>query len=179
MRIYDYASTAQAIRAPFSFFVVNDDDWSSSHNNNYWNKRFTDPTDINNVGTKKTIYDPSVSGFTLPKTAAFTSFTSSGDETEEINSFNVLGSFTKGWSFYCNGWKSGETIFFPALGCRDIYSPRGGNGIIVNVNVAGYYWTVGAASAENARFMNFYSYRVSPQNNAGRSYGFTARPILE
>ena len=180
LRINSYASTAQAIKAPFTFYYVRDNDWSESHNWDYWNKNFTSTASVDNTVTTKTIYDPSVSGFTLPRTAAFTGFTSSGYNTTNGGEFNVSGSFNKGWNFYVNGWRTGSTVFFHALGIRDTYSGRSsGTGAVAYVGEAGNYWSAGAYSASDGRILTFDSGGVRPHNWGLRSYGRTVRSVSE
>ena len=180
MRINSYASTAQAIKAPFTFYYVQDNDWNESHNWDYWNKNFTSAASIDNTITTKTIYDPSVSGFALPRTAAFTNFTSSGNNTSNGGEFNVSGNFNKGWNFYTNGWRTGSTVFFHALGFRDTYSGRSsGTGAVAYVGENGYYWSAGAYSASSGRSLYFGSGLVYPQYWDNRSYGVTVRSVKE
>ena len=180
LRINSYASTAQAIKAPFTFYYVRDNDWSESHNWDYWNKNFTNAASVDNTITTKTIYDPSVSGFALPRTAAFTNFTSSGNNTSNGGEFNVSGSFNKGWNFYVNGWRTGSTVFFHALGFRDTYSGRSsGTGAVAYVGESGYYWSAGAFSASYGRDLYFNSGNVDPQNWDYRSSGLTVRSVSE
>ena len=180
MRINSYASTGQAIQAPFTFYYVRDNDWSESHNWDYWNKNFTSAASVDNTVTTKTIYDPSVSGFTLPRTAAFTNFTSSGNNTSNGGEFNVSGSFNKGWNFYVNGWRTGSTVFFHALGFRDTYSGRSsGTGAVASVGEDGNFWASGASSASDGRELYFGSGRVYPQLTSYRSFGFSVRPVSE
>ena len=182
MRINSYASTGQAIQAPFTFYYVIDNDWNDSHNFQFWNKNFSTDSDpgITNTATAKTIYDPSVSGFALPRTAAFTNFTSSGNNTSNGGEFNVSGSFNKGWNFYTNGWRTGGTVFFHALGFRDTYSGRSsGTGAVAYVSENGNYWASGAYSASNGRNLGFNSDGVYPQGWGNRSYGDVVRPSSE
>ena len=181
LRINSYASTGQAIKAPFTFYYVQDNDWNDSHNFQFWNKNFSTDSDpgITNTATLKTVYDPSISGFALPRTAAFTGFTSSGEATGNIDEFNVSGGFTKGWNFYTNGWKSGSTIFFSALGYRDTYSGRAGSGTFDRVNALGGYWTSGAKSDVHACYFNLHANGVGAQNWNYRSYGNGVRPSSE
>ena len=74
-----------------------------------------------------------------PKTAAFTGFTSSGNNSSNASEFNIAGNFLEGWNFYTNGWKSGSTIFFNAFGFRDTYGGRStGIGVIASVGDNGY-----------------------------------------
>jgi len=177
LRINSYASTGQAIQAPFTFYYVRDNDWSESHNWDYWNKNFTSAASVDNTVTVKTIYDPSVSGFALPRTAAFTNFTSSGDNTSNSGQYNVSGSFNKGWNFYTNGWKTGNTIFFDALGFRD--TANGATGAVMRVGGDGDFWASGASSASRGRNLDFNSGGVRPQHAGFRSYGFSVRPVSE
>lgn len=141
------------------YIIINNNDWSLSHNYDYWNIYFTSGVGENNDETIKNIYDPCVSGFTLPKTAAFTSFTSTGYSTTSFEQYNVSGSFNKGWNFYTMGWKNGETIFFGSMGCR-----RNESGNIDEVLVDGHFWKTGAASSSTAYSMWIDAYYVFPQN---------------
>ena len=180
MRINSYASTGQAIQAPFTFYYVRDNDWSSSHSYQFWNKNFTSDPGITNAATAKTIYSPSPSGFVEPKTAAFTGFTSTGGNTTNSSQFNVSGSFTKGWNFYVNGWRTGSTVFFHALGFRDTYSGRSsGTGAVVYVGEGGNFWSAGASSTSYGRYSNFASGNVYPQYTNYRSYGYSVRSVAE
>ena len=182
MRINSYASTGQAIKAPFTFYYVQDNDWNDSHNFQFWNKNFSTNSDagITNTATLKTVYDPSVSGFALPRTAAFTGFTSSGDNTVNIDEFNVSGSFTKGWNFYVNGWRTGSTIFFHALGLRNTYSGSSGIGNVAFVSeMIGREWTSGTYSDSDGRNFGFASKDMGPQHMSPRSRGYVVRSALE
>ena len=177
LRIGGFQATGTAIQNPFAFYYVNNNDWSSTHSYQFWNKNFTAVASVNNTETVKTIYSPSPSGYVEPKTAAFTGFTSTGGNTKNSSQFNVSGSFTKGWNFYTNGWKTGNTIFFDALGYRDTYN--GATGAVGAVGGAGGFWASGASSASNGRGLYFNSGYVSPQGAGFRSYGFSVRPVSE
>ena len=179
-RIEKSVSTEKAIQAPFTFFYVRDNDWSESHNWDYWNKNFTSATSVNNTATLKTVYDPSISGFTLPKTAAFTGFTHNGENTVTYDLFNVSGSFIKGWNFYTDGWKSGNIILFYALGIRDTASGRSsGFGFVAFVTERNDLWSSGAYSVSFSRVIDFSSSFVDPQAWDYRSYGLTIRSVKE
>ena len=176
-RISGYQSTATAIKNPFIFYYVQNDDWSSSHSYQFWNKNFTSATGVVNTTTLKTIYDPAISGFVEPKTAAFTYFTSDGSNTFNASLFNISGGFNKGWNFYTTGWKTGNTIFFGAIGYRDTYSSATGGIMVVNLEVC--YWQAGAASTTYGRYMGLSSSAIFPQHAGNRSYGLSCRPVLE
>ena len=168
-------STATAIQAPFSFYYVKDSDWSTNHGYNKWNINFTGAAGVNNTAIIKTIYDPSITGYTLPKTAAFTNFSSTGGNTTNSSQYNV-SSFDDGWNFYTSNWKSGATIYFPALGFRETYNK---SGLLTGVGGCGSFWTSGASSTSYARYLSFYSTRVGPQYTNSRSYGFSIFPVKE
>ena len=172
MRISGFQATATAIQNPFTFYYVQDNDWSSTHSYQFWNKNFTAAASVNNTATLKTIYSPSPSGFVEPKTAAFTGFTSTGENTSNSSQYNVSGNFTKGYYFYTNGWKTGSTIFFDGLGYR-------ATGAVVYVGEEGDFWSAGASSTSYGRFLCFDSGRLFPQHTYDRSYGFPVRSVKE
>ena len=176
MGVGGFQATNTAIQNPFTFYYVSNNDWSSSHSFQFWNKNFTSDPGITNAATAKTIYSPSPSGFVEPKTAAFTGFTSTGAYTNNSSQFNVSGIWNRGWNFYTNGWKTGNTIFFDALGYRDTYN---GAGAVVLVGGEGYFWASGASSASYGRTLYFLSGRVNPQYALLRSCGFSVRPVKE
>ncbi len=180
-RVNNFVSTGQAIQAPFTFYYVQDNDWNDSHNFQFWNKNFSTDSDpgITNTATAKTIYDPSVSGFALPRTATFTNFTSSGDNTSNSGQFNVSGSFNKGWNFYTNGWRTGSTIFFHSLGFRDTNRGRGATGNLGYSFECGFYWLSGAYSASAGRYLDLSSGWVGPNDSRDRSDGNLVRPTKE
>ena len=112
----------------------------------------------------------------MPKTAAYTGFSSTGAYTNSYDQFNVNGSFNDGWDFYTEGWKSGSTTFFHAYGYRDTYDSRGA---VVQFKHEGRYWACGASSAVNGRLLFFGSNTVRPQDQTIRSCGFGVRPVKE
>ena len=175
--ISGYQATATAIQNPFTFYYVNNNDWSSSHSYQFWNKNFTSDPGITNAATAKTIYSPSPSGYVEPKTTAFTGFTSAGGNTTNSSQFNVSGSFNQGFYFYTNGWKTGSTIFFDGLGYRDTYN--GATGAVVSFGGEGTFWTSGASSASVGRSLYFHSGLVNPQHAGFRSSGFSVRSVKE
>ena len=179
MRINSYASTGQAIQAPFTFYYVRDNDWSDSHSYQFWNKNCTSDPGITNAATAKTIYSPSPSGYVEPKTAAFTGFTSTGGNTTNSSQYNVSGSYINGWNFYTNGWKTGITVFFDELGFRDTSSWRSATGAVAYVGELGGYWSAGAYSASRGRNLDFDSGGVHPQYWDLRSFGFSVRSVKE
>jgi len=179
LRINSYASTGQAIQAPFTFYYVRDNDWSDSHSYQFWNKNFTTAVGANNEVTLKTIYSPSPSGYVEPKTAAFTGFTSTGGNTHNSSQYNISGNYNRGWNFYTNGWKTGNTFFFAAIGFRDVYSGRSGTGAVDFDGEDGSFWEVGASSISNGCVLNIGSGYVSPHNGNARSFGYFCWAVRE
>jgi hypothetical protein len=177
LRIGNQVATGVAIQNPFTFYYVNNNDWSSSHSYQFWNKNFTNAVWENNEVTLKTIYSTSPSGFVEPKAAAFTGFTSTGSGTTNSSQFNISGSFNKGWNFYTNGWNVGGTIFFNAGGTRDVTNS---NGNILYVGERGKYWTVGATSTSRAgRLANYSLYYIYPYDAYYRALGHNCWPVKE
>ena len=138
-----------------------------------WNINFTSAVNANNTNIIKTIYDPSVSDFCLPRTAACTNFTTSGANRAPSN---ANGSFNKGWNYYKNE-STGETIFFEALGYRNSYS--GDNGDILGVGSSVYFWLSGGADYRRAFSLEAYYSSTSPYRPNYFSYGFSVYPVKE
>ncbi len=173
-------ATNVAILHPNIFYFVLDASWSSDNKFDFWNKDNTVGTNNNNT-VKKTIYSPSPTSFSEPKTAAFTGFTSSGSY--QSSGFNVSGGFNKGWNFYSQLNFQGNTVFFSALGFRDVNSGRvntSNGGDVAYVSSNGVYWSAGPSGLGiYARYLYFHSSYVSPQNENSRAYGFSIRPTSE
>ena len=68
---------------------------------------------------------------------------------------------------------NGNSIFFPASGCRNFSS-----GALGNVGSYGYYWSASPYSSNNGRFLNFYS-SFWYWNNCYRATGFPVRAVAE
>ena len=122
----------------------------------------------------KSVYDPSPVGYSLPASNAFTGFATTGNNTNNSAEFNVKGNFNKGWYFYRKQNKQGETVFFPASGCR--YS---GTGSLNVVSTYGYCWVSGPYNRNYGRYLYLDSDNVYPLNYAYRSYGFPVRSAEE
>ena len=169
-----------AIQHPNIFYFVLDASWSSNNSPEFWNYGNTDVT-VNNHEVNKTIYSPSPTGYTEPKTAAFIDFTTTRNNSLTASEFNVSGEFNKGWNFYCQPKFQGNTVFFSTLGFRDVHSGR------VNTSNAGAvasgsgdYWSAGPSGASSyARLLGFHSGYVGPQYMDYRAYGFSVRPVSE
>ena len=172
---YGAVATNVAILHPNIFYYVIDASWSSSNSPEFWNYGNTD-TSNNNNPVKKTIYSPSPTYFTEPKTAAFTGFILSGGNSS--GGYNISGSFNKGWNFYCQPNATGGTAFFSALGYREYSGSVGG--AVTLVNVSGYYWSAGPSGTPTyARSLGFRLGYVNPRGENDFADGFTVRSISE
>ncbi len=173
-------NTNMAIQHPNIFYFVIDGSWSSVNSLEYWNKGNTSTT-VNNNTVYKTIYSPSPSSFSEPKSAAFTGFTSSGGN--QTSGFNVSGGFNKGWNFYCQPNATGGTTFFSALGFRDVFRGRvntSNGGVVVYVSAYGSLWLAGPSSPSSfAHVLYFGSGLVNPQDQSVSAYGGTVRSVSE
>ena len=180
MRVGGFQATNTAIQNPFTFYTVSDNDWSSTHNYDYWNKNFTSDPGITNAAIAKTIYSPSPSGYVEPKTAAYTGITSTGGNTTNGGQFNVTGTFNNGWTIFTQGWKTGTTLFLKALGFRDSFSGRpSGKLDIYFFNLNYNIWSAGASSTINGRSFYTDPSGLYPQYVHGRSYGLNCHSVLE
>ena len=163
-------ATQAAILHPNIFYMS--DSWSSLNKYDFWNKDNTVGTNNNNT-VKKTIYSPSPTAFSEPRSAIFTGFTSTGGN--QTSGFNVSGAFNKGWFFYCQPNATGGTIFFFSLGHR-VYN----TGALATFSLNGNYWSAGPSNTSTyARNLYFDSGHVYPQNENSRAYGFSIRPTSE
>ena len=174
MRIGNQVATGVAIQNPFTFYYVQNNDWSSSHSYQFWNKNFTNDPGVTNATTKKTIYSPSPTGFVEPKTAAFNYFSLTSDYTDNLSNFNVIGSFSSGWNFRAN--TIGGAIFFNALGMRSTeHANRDGE--LISSNEQCYYWTCGTSDSSLGRCLGFSYFHISPIGKNTRSNGFICRSV--
>lgn len=82
---------------------------------------------------------------------------------KRVNVNGVMG-------LYLESRINGARLFFSCsgFGVGRSWGSRGSNG---------YYWSSTWYSARNARYLNFSSGGVNPQNNYGRYYGFALRPV--
>ena len=172
LNISGAVATNIAILHPNIFYLSTN--WSSINKSDFWNFGNADVT-VNNNLVNKTIYSPSPIGFSEPKTAAFTGFTTTGGITTNASQFNVSGAFNKGWNFYCQPMFQGNTIFFPSLGLRwyaDGYLQR-------IEKKEGYYWSAGPTDATTAYLLAFDSGSISGIYTFNKGCGFISRPTFE
>ena len=163
-------STNIAILHPNIFYFIQEANWCSDNSLEFWNKGNT-ATSVNNNQINKTIYSPSPSNFVEPKSAAYTGFTPS----------NISGSYNNGYYLFTNPDGTGQTIYFPALGYRDVATWRVGSncGIISNIFTEGYYWSAGPYSTTHSRGFVIMSNNRVEQALLATSYGLPLRPVLQ
>ncbi|MGP1393350.1 MAG: fimbrillin family protein, partial [Candidatus Cryptobacteroides sp.] len=103
-------------------------------------------------------------------------FTRLGNTSYLSYEWNVSGSFDKGWHFrtVLKDESGGETIFFPALGCR-LYN----DGVLYNVGSDCYYWSSLPCGVNFGCDMKYELGYVSPLSFSNRSIGFVVRPVRE
>jgi hypothetical protein len=127
----------------------------------------------------KTIYDPCPAGFHVAPANAFSGFNTTGQSSTVASTFNVSGSFSGGYFFYCNASEgdAGDTIFIPASG----YINRDGaiDGITGYVGKCGYSWCAVAGLKDRGRNLDFYNGNVSPTSYNWRAVGYAIRPVKE
>ena len=174
-RVANQVATKEAILNPFTFYYQHADDWCLSHSYEFWSKGNTVAT-ITNQKIVKTIFDPSISGYILPSSAAFTGFTKYGTNTFQSSEYNVSGAFLNGWSFYTMGWKSGLTFHLYALGWRNTYNS---DGSITSYEYGGTYWTAIMASNTMTYQLHIEPVRINPQDSYYRSNGRCCLSTLE
>ena len=147
----------------------------------YWNKGNTS-TALNNNTVYKTIYSTSPTGYSEPQSAVFTGFINTKDAyTSNSNLFNKNSSFNKGWNFYSQPNFTGNTVFFAALGVRDVYSGwinASSGGTLISVGVWGTYLLSGLGPNYNVRYLIFSTDYIYPQIGY-IGYGSAIRPVSE
>ena len=139
--------------------------WSANNNT----------TSSNDNQVVKTIYDPCPVGFKMPASNAFTGFTATGHYSSTAAQINgTKDSTRKGWLFYAQANRTGQQIFFPAVGVR-----YGNSGNLSYVGSSGHYWSAGPYNQGDGRHSSFYSSSVDPLNYKIRPYGHSVRPVRE
>ncbi|MGI6794925.1 fimbrillin family protein, partial [Bacteroides sp. KG68] len=140
---------------------------------NLWSANNTVDTPNDNP-VVKTIYDPSPVGYKLPPSNVYTGFITTGQYTSDPSQFNVQGPWNKGWNFHCGLNHSGSTVFFPALGYRNLNSA-----VPDAVGSLAYYWTAGPYYTNFGRSLVFRPGGVYPLGSSNRVSGFVVRAAQE
>ena len=163
-------SVTNGIQHPETFYKSGSS-WSNGYNQyNLWSMDNT-TTGYNDNAVVKTIYDPCPAGFHMPASNAFTGFTSNGDNN---GLKNVSGAWDYGWNFNNKISSPDATVYFPALGCRNL-----NNGLLYDVGNFGAYWSAVPNSTSDGCYLGFGSGYVSPRGDIYREDGFSVRPVSE
>ncbi len=127
----------------------------------------------NNDPIHKTIFDPSPTYYTLPRSAAFTGFTTTGVDTDNSSEFNSSKITTLGGFFYCEPNFHGTICYFSTLGIRDV------SGDLARWHYEGNYWSAGPASSEYSRYLVFSTTYIYPVYYYSRARGNNIIPTSE
>ena len=161
---------ADYIKNPYAFNVNR---YMDNTYNNLWSAD-NNVTTVNTNPVVKTVYDPSPAGFCLPPSGAFTGSTTTGNSIYTVTDFNVSGGWDNGWNFFCGLNKTGETIYFPASGARNLTT-----GAVSNFGSNGYYWSAVHGATASGRNLSFSATNVLPQVINSRAFGYSVRPVKE
>lgn len=132
--------------------VVNDL-WGNPYVNPYTGG---DSADTSYDGGHKTVYDPCPPGWRVPHGFAFTigfkdqNSTATNDKTN-WNTPNTDMTAAPGFSFYTGGAATGQTMFFPTVGCIN----RAGTYKTERMDTFGYYWCNNLWTDARARCFQF------------------------
>ena len=138
--------------------------------NNLWSANNIRSNNWNNDLVVKTVYDPCPAGFHVPAGGAFTGFTTDG---QNYGPANASGAWDWGWNFNNKITSPDATVYFPAMGMRNI-----GDGLLYNVGWWGDYWSAVPNDIYGCNLW-FSPYSVNPQNRMGRANGMSVRPVAE
>lgn len=187
-------SIANAIQTPDTFYSIKttsaDEDaapynwFSGTGYYNLWSGKYSNIISIAPMTeSSKTIYDPSPAGYKVPDYGAFSGFTTTGLNSSNSSQWNVADTeFNKGFYFYSKPGKTGELIFFPAIGNREW---RKGN--LDGVGQYSMYWcsvvinspVAAEAGQSYAGSVYFRATFVYPKTDFQRATAAAVRPIKE
>ena len=159
------ATIATSILNPSTFYKGSAN-WCSPSSKELWNVG-EDDYNVYFETITKSVYDPSPAGFRLPETAAFTGFTTNGENNGPIK--GTWNDTTKGYTF-----TNGVETYWQACGYRAYNS-----GSLIDVGFYGYYWSAGPSNASYGCRLHFNSSSVYPQYLDYRAFGFSVRPVSE
>ena len=163
-------SVTNGIQHPETFYT-DGSSWYNGYNQyNLWSMENT-TTGWNDNAVVKTIYDPCPAGFKMPASNAFTGFTTDG---QNGGTMNVSGAWDWGWNFNNKITSPDAIVYFPASGYRSSYGSS-----LNYVGYYGYYWPAVPNNSIYGCDLFFNQWSVYPQNDIGRSCGFSVRPVAE
>ena len=173
----DNMSIQNGIQHPENFYVWGLS-WRSTPPTGYswynlWSANNT-TTDFNDNAVVKTVYDPCPAGFKMPASKAFTGFSKTGNNTYNPTDFNVSGAWDNGWNFNNKITSPDATIYFPALGYRNVTG-----GLRYFEGYGGYFWSAVPADNFGGYSLHFKLGNVNPQNDPTLPSGFPVRPVKD
>lgn len=169
-KIREQAQTfEESIMNPTTFYV-GEDNWFKGNYYNLWDAQCTS-TGAKDVETVKTIYDPCPVGYKVPNGNVFTGFTTTGQSSTDVNTFNIVGSYNNGYNFKRNVLDQ-KGHFFSSTNLRNKLTgtKENGNG--------GCHWS-SASSYDKRVYFSFYLQGVLPLNSNSGTFGFSIRPISD
>ncbi len=125
----------------------------------------------NAAAVVKTVYDPCPVGACLPPIGAMTGFSNA----------NTAGGFDLGFAFYSNPDKTGETVFYPAVGSMATSNLTSTKvfGTMRNSGTGFSYWAANANNATSGFNMNCYNKgTVNTGYGSNRQYVYPIRPAI-
>lgn len=156
--------------------------WNNKYAKNEWDVKNTGTEAYGNLAfsSVKSIYDPCPVGYKVPEPAAFTGFTTTGDNTTNSSKFNTSGSFNRGMTFYTKPNKLGSTFYIYAY---NFVSYSNGQSFVHDFGTSTYLWTSGVYNNYQGRL--FYFRRngstdyVYPLSSAVRAYACPVLPVAD
>ena len=161
-----------------SMFIMTDktpNDWAGTNDNNLWGNFHTGDYPKQSK-VYKSIFDPCPEGYRVAPKDTWVNFTSTHDNvSNDASKYNVSGSFSKGWTFYLDGWQTGShTAFYLASGVRNRTS-----GALGSVGSSGFYWSSAPHGSTIAGYLRFNASYLSPLVNLDRTFGVPVRCVKE
>ena len=160
-----------------SMFIMTDktpNDWAGTNDNNLWGNFHSDDYPKQSK-VYKSIFDPCPQGYRVAPKDTWVNFTSiHANVSNDESKYNVSGSFSRGFTFYLDGWKTGSnTDFYLASGIRYRSS-----GALSGVGGGCCYWS-SAPDSYNAIRLDVSASYVSPLSSMSRAYAFPVRCVKE
>lgn len=171
---------SKSIQHPDVYYTNSGSDWCSESRTDWWdtgcNTYNSSSTTASVLKGNKTIYDPCPAGYRVPPDDAFTSFTTTGCNTElesEINSPNpgTVSFIQNDNTYYFYTQIENKTVPFKAFG-----GLNASTGSLLK-NIA-YYYGACPSGYSISRLLQFYAGAVKPQQTAySRALAGSIRPI--
>ena len=173
---------AKSIQHPDVFYTNSGSDWCSESRTDWWDsgcKSYnSSTTSASTLKGNKTIYDPCPVGYRVPPDDAFTSFTTTGTNTDSESQINspypgMVDFIQNSNTYYFYTQVGSNTIAFPAFGGLNASSGK----LLKNIS---YCYSACPSGYSTSRLLQFYAGGVHPQETAySRALAGSIRPIRE